>query len=153
LEGEEPTQNEIRYGNFQQVETPHETMQDNTLIPLTQQQTFPEFLEKVMTPDSADTDFDRLLGKDITVRNILRSDLLLLTEMTDIAFQCQKIGAKKFAAFLASIRNAKMDMTSSVDGFERKAQTTINLQKDISFGAQGFDKKKSIFSFRRQGQK
>ena len=92
-----------------------------------------EMMKKLLTPDLADkiglgvTDangnevFISLLSKELKGSNINRKDLPEIEELSDLIIQWSKIGAIDFALFLLYMRDTKLSITSSIDGFQTLA--------------------------------
>ena len=87
----------------------------------------PEIAREMMRPDLADKidDFG-LFTKELKTSNIKRGDIEEMEDMTDLAWFFKRVcgGKSEFADFIIAKRDARLSLTSSVDGFQTLTQQT-----------------------------
>lgn len=75
-------------------------------------------------------DENDIINKELKISNLDSKSLSLIVEMSDIALQCELMGAHVFSKHLTLVRDSLLCASSSLKGFERQMQvTSINIHK------------------------
>lgn len=87
-----------------------------------------DLLRELMRPDryfrTDGRGVNASMSKELKVANITRKEAEELLDISDIAAQWDALGAKNFADFMGDIRDTKLALSSSIDGFHMRTMAT-----------------------------
>jgi len=72
-----------------------------------------------------------IITKDGALTNMGEDDINISGQLQDLAFQCYKYGFTKAGEYFEFINDSDVVTRRSLDGFERKQQSTVHQKKDV----------------------